>query len=101
MIVNSLNGGLPNGIWLVVISDSREQAFGWLREAGFDEESPPAHRVTVSSAEDVDKHLGVQVTPLAIDIENGRLTHARTVPSLRQFYALVPATTTFKLSVHQ
>lgn len=90
-IVGSLNGGIPAGITLVVIADSIEQAFSWLGESGIDEHSTAASQVTIMSPEDVEKRLGSVVTPLAIEIEYGRLVRAKIVPSVRQFYALVPA----------
>jgi hypothetical protein len=43
------------------------------------------------SPDEVERHLGQMVpTPLAIEIENGRLVRAKGVPSVRQFYSLVP-----------
>lgn len=99
MIVSSLNGGIPNGIWLVVIAESPQAAFDWLAEANISPDSPAARRVMISSADEVDRHLGVRLTPLAIEIEHGRLERAKTIPSARQFYALVP--TTFSLAPQQ
>lgn len=39
---------------------------------------------------DVERNFGVRITPLAIEVENGCLTRAKTVPSIRRFYSLVP-----------
>jgi hypothetical protein len=44
----------------------------------------------VLSQGQVHRNIGDIVTPLAVEIENGLLTRARTVPSVRQFYALIP-----------
>jgi hypothetical protein len=93
-IVSSINGGIPEGIWLVIVAESAEKAFAWLSGGGLTEGSPAARRVTVMTPEEAEQHLGVVATPLAIDIEHGRLVRARIVPSVRQFYALVPATRT-------
>jgi len=95
-ILGTLNGGIPNGIWLVVIAESAAEASEWLAEAAIEGHSPAGRRVMISSAEEVERNLGVRLTPLAIEIENGRLVRARTIPSARQFYALVP--TTFSLN---
>jgi hypothetical protein len=93
-ILSSVNGGIPEGIWFVVIAESPEKAFAWLGDAGITEDSPAARRVMVTTPDEAERHLGVIATPLAIEIEHGRLTRARIVPSIRQFYALVPATKT-------
>lgn len=90
MIMSSLGGGIPNGLWLSVIADSAEEAATWLAEGGIKEGSESADRVMVATPADVEKHLGALVTPLAIEIEHGRLARAKTVPSVRQFYALLP-----------
>jgi len=44
----------------------------------------------VFSREEIQRNMGDIVTPLAVEIENGRVVRARSVPSVRQFYALVP-----------
>lgn len=93
-IVRSLSGGLPEAIWLVIIDESAEKAFAWLSSAGLDEGSPAASRVIWTSAEAVERHLGGVATPLAIEIEHGRLARAKIITSVRQFYGLVPATRT-------
>jgi hypothetical protein len=93
-IVSSINGGIPEGIWLVIIAESAEKAFAWLGSAGLNEGSAAARRVIVTSPEEAEQHLGGVATPLAIEIEHGRLVRARIVTSVRQFYGLVPATRT-------
>lgn len=100
-IVSSLNGGIPNGVWLNVIADSSDEAFAWLGEEGFEEGRGAANRVIVASVGHVEQHLGVRVTPLAIEIENGRLARARTIPSVRQFYSMVPTTLTLAPALHE
>ena len=98
-IVRSLNGGIPEGIWLVIIDESVDQAFAWLGDAGLEEGSPGARRVMVTSPEAVEQQLGGVATPLAIEIEHGRLTRAKIITSIRQFYGLVPATRTLAAQV--
>jgi hypothetical protein len=100
-IVRSLSGGLPEAIWLVVIDESAEKAFAWLGSSGLDQDSPAASRVIWASAESVERNLGGVATPLAIDIEHGRLARAKIITSVRQFYALVPATRTLVPSVSE
>jgi hypothetical protein len=94
VIVDSLSGGLPKGMWLILIAPSTAEALSWFDEVGARQGGDAARRVVAMSADEVQRHLGALVTPLAIEIEGGRLTRARTVPSTRQFYALVPATLT-------
>jgi hypothetical protein len=90
-ILGSVSGGIPEGIWFVVIAESAEKAYDWLGSAGITEDSAAARRVMVTTPDEVERNLGIIATPLAIEIEHGRLTRARIVPSIRQFYALVPA----------
>jgi hypothetical protein len=92
LIVDSLNGGIPKGIWLVAVAESVEAAHDWLAASGIKPSSPAMDRVTVMLPGEVEQKFGIRITPLAIEIENGRLTRARTVPSIRRFYALVPTT---------
>jgi hypothetical protein len=90
MIMASLGGGIPSGLWLSVIADSAQEAYEWLGEAGIAQNSEAAARVMVTTPANAEKHLGIQSTPLAIELEHGRVARAKTVPSVRQFYALVP-----------
>jgi hypothetical protein len=90
-IVRSLNGGIPEGIWLVIIDESVDEAFTWLGDAGLEKGSPAASRVMITSPDAVEQQLGGVATPLAIEIEHGRLTRAKIITSVRQFYGLVPA----------
>jgi hypothetical protein len=94
MIVDSLSGGLPRGMWLVLIAPSAAEALSWLSEYGAGQDGDAVRRVVATSADEVERHLGAVVTPLAIEVEGGRLRRAMTVPSTRQFYALVPTTLT-------
>ncbi|HEY7486704.1 MAG TPA: hypothetical protein VH912_19745 [Streptosporangiaceae bacterium] len=93
-IVNSLDGGIPGGMWLVVIAESPAEAFDWLGQSGITPDSPAARRVMVAPADEVERRLGMLVTPLAIEIEHGRLVRAKSLPSVQQFYSLVPTTMT-------
>lgn len=89
MIVNSLGGGVPTGVWLVAAAQTRTEAATWLAEAGFAPDELP-ERIRLASIEEIQERLGVRVTPLAISIKNGSVVGAQTVPSTRQFYSLVP-----------
>lgn len=93
-IVKSLAGDIPSDVWLTVIADSAEEAFGWLGDAGITAEAPAAHRVMVAPAEEVERHLGALITPLALEIESGRPVRARSLGSVQQFYSMVPAAPT-------
>jgi hypothetical protein len=39
MIMASLGGGIPNGLWLAVIASSAAEAYEWLGEAGITQDS--------------------------------------------------------------
>lgn len=101
MIASSLNGGIPRGVWLAVVSESAAEAFEWLAEAAISPDSEPGHRVMAISPGEVERHLGQVPTPLAIEIENGRLVRAKGVPSVRQFYSLVPTLITLSVPAEQ
>ncbi|HEX6526369.1 MAG TPA: hypothetical protein VF070_41100 [Streptosporangiaceae bacterium] len=102
MIVGSLNGGIPRGVWLTVISETEHEASEWLdHTAGIRLDSEPGRRVIVTSTDEVERHLGQVLTPLAIEIENGRLVRAKAVPSMRQFYSLVPTLITLSTPITQ
>ncbi len=92
MILRGLKGSIPAGMWLVIISESVDDAVAWLRESGIalGADGLDRHRLAVLSRQQVESSFGEVVTPLAVEIQNGRLMWARTVPSVRQFYALVP-----------
>lgn len=90
LILTSLNGGIPLGVWLVAIGDSPEAAGQWLRESGFDVTALGRSNLTAVSADAINAGLGVRVTPLAIEIEHGKLLRARSIPSVRQFYNAIP-----------
>jgi hypothetical protein len=98
MILESLSGGIPRGIWLVLIAASSDDALRWLSESGAGQVGDAASRVVPMSTTEVESHLGGLVTPLAIEIEGGRLARGLTVPSIRQFYALVPTILTLSPS---
>jgi hypothetical protein len=92
MILRGLEGHIPAGMWFAVVSDSVDDAVSWLQDSGIAvaRDDLSRHRVMVLSQDQAQRNLGEIVTPLAVEIENGRLTRARTVPSVRQFYALIP-----------
>lgn len=95
MILRSIGSQVPAGIWLALISASVDDAVTWLRDSGIavaptGVDGLASQRLMVLSRDQVEQGLGEIVTPLAVEIENGRLSRARTVPSVRQFYALVP-----------
>ncbi len=103
MILRGLNGSIPAGMWLVIISESVDDAVTWLRDSGIAlvEDGLARHRVTVLSRLQVESSFGEVVTPLAVETQNGRLMWAKTVPSVRQFYALVPPVLSFSRTSDQ
>lgn len=101
MIVDSLSGGLPRGMWLVLVLSAKEEGPGWLAETGLDQRNDLGRRVMFMSADEMQHHLGTVLTPLAIEVENGRLTRAVTIPSVRQFYAMVPMAVSLSTPSHQ
>jgi hypothetical protein len=88
-IVTSLDGSPPRNVWLVVMDESQEAASQWLSEAGFDVLRLADARVSILPPDDPNP-LGVTITPLALQVENGTLVRATTVPSVRRFYGEIP-----------
>ncbi|MER3410688.1 MAG: hypothetical protein C4306_11565 [Thermoleophilia bacterium] len=88
-IVRSLNGRLPAGTSLVLFADTEDQGVRWLTSSGFDAERLRDLPVRIVTSADMSP-LGIDVTPLAVEVENGRIARAFAVPSTRRFYALVP-----------
>ena len=84
--------------WSSSTSRPRRRSPGWAAP-GCRPGLPAASRVSWASPESVERNLGGVATPLAIDIEHGRLVRAKIITSVRQFYALVPATRTLVPSV--
>lgn len=101
MIVDSLSGGLPRGMWLVLVASSKEECLSWFAETGLDQRNNHERRVMLMSGDEMQHHLGTVLTPLAIEVENGRLARAVTVPSVRQFYAMVPMALSLATHGHQ
>jgi hypothetical protein len=83
VIAQSLAGGiLPEKMWLVVVpilSDPTEF---------LDRYQLRGDRILVDHG--ISDRIGLDITPAAILIENGRLAEAHTVPSVRQLYASLP-----------
>jgi hypothetical protein len=100
-IVGSLHGAVPEGIWLVLVAESAGQAYDWLATGGVDRGSPDARRVMVVSPDDVERQLGLLVTPLVVEVEHGRLARAKTIGSVRQFYDLAPPALTLAPTVEK
>lgn len=100
-LMASLAGRLPDGVFLTAIAPSQAEAMKWLVHAGgFDvNDSTVFPRIAIVSPDELRRRLGTEITPLAIDIEHGRLVRASTVPSVRQFYNRLP--NGYRLPIHQ
>ena len=80
--------GLPPGLWVLVVSVSG----GGSGVPEFVEQfSLSGDRLVLEDAEQIADRIGMDVTPAAITVRNGRLEEAQTVPTRRQLYALLPA----------
>lgn len=86
-IAADLGGALPKQLWLVVVPVSGGDASSFVARFGLHGE-----RMLVDEREQVVGRLGLEITPSAIVIEEGRLATAQTVPTTRQLYHLLPTT---------
>src|SRR5204863_99886 len=73
----------------VVVDEWSESVLEWLSEAGFDVRDLEETRVLVRASDDPNP-LGVTITALAVEVQNGVLLGAMTVPSVRRFYNMIP-----------
>jgi hypothetical protein len=89
LIVRSLNGALPLGTSLILFAESDERGIHWLDSNGFVTDRLCELPVRVATPEDPNP-LGVDITPLAVLVQNGKIARALAVPSTRRFYSLVP-----------
>ncbi|RDI74895.1 hypothetical protein Gocc_1784 [Gaiella occulta] len=90
LIVRSLNGGLPLGTSLILFAETERKGIQWFEDNGFDYEGLSDLPVTIATPGDPNP-LGVDVTPLAVEVVHGKIARAFAVPSIRRFYALIPA----------
>lgn len=85
-IAERLRGGvLPPSTWLVVVPVSGT-ASEFVEQFGL-----TGDRIVLDQDERIVNSLGLEVTPSALTIENGRITRAQTIPTARQLYAVVPS----------
>jgi hypothetical protein len=103
MILRSLNGHIPAGMWLALVTDSADDAVAWLRGSGMavEKDDLVRERIMIFSPAQVQRNIGDIMTPLAMEIEHGRLLRAKTVPSVRQFYALIPTILSISKTLEQ
>jgi hypothetical protein len=78
-------GALPASLWLVVVPVAGGDASDFLARYQLGGE-----RTIVDIDEQIGGRIGLEVTPAALVIKNGRIDQAQTVPSPRQLYAMLP-----------
>ncbi|MGH3624547.1 MAG: hypothetical protein ACRDQ5_22630, partial [Sciscionella sp.] len=76
--------GLPEAMWLVVVPVTGDAA-KFVATFGLHGE-----RILVDADHSVSSTIGIDVTPVALMIESGRLAGLQTVPTTRQMYAALP-----------
>lgn len=83
----SLKGALPQAMWLIVESLTSDDADG---DAFVEEFQLASGRTLVDPGGRIAARLGLDITPSAVFVEDGRLRAAKTVPSSRQMFAMLP-----------
>jgi hypothetical protein len=83
-ITASLDGAVPRDVLLVIESENPEDDSGLALSYDLD----PA-RTVIDPTRRIGDELGINTTPVAVVVENGRFARATTVPSTRQLYALL------------
>lgn len=84
-----LDGRLPDRLWLVLEARGPDAAAEFLESYGL---APAARdgRLLVDADERIAESIGLDTTPVGFRVENGRITSATTVPSLRYLTSIVP-----------
>lgn len=84
-IAAAFRGAIPSAMWVVVepVVDAEGDTFVQSFELAGD-------RTIIDYGGGIANRLGLDVTPSALHIENGRMKRAQTVPSSRQAFAMVP-----------
>lgn len=92
-LASALRGGaVPPSMWVVVVpvtGDGNE----FITEFDLYGE-----RVLLDEGEQIVGSIGLDLTPVALHIADGKLTRAHTVPTVRQMYAAVPVAYKFSLA---
>ncbi|MET7999350.1 hypothetical protein [Nonomuraea glycinis] len=92
-LVSALRGGaVPLSMWVVVVP-VRGDGNEFINEFGLHGE-----RVILDDEEHIVGSLGLDLTPVALHIAEGKLTRAHTVPSVRQMYAATPVPYQYSLA---
>jgi hypothetical protein len=82
-IASKLQAGIPDNVFVIVdpgVGEDREQ------ELSYDLDP---EKTIIDRTGAISKRAGIDVTPSAIVVENGRISRGSTLPSARQFYTLL------------
>jgi hypothetical protein len=88
-IAASFETFLPAGLWVVVEARSAESASAFVASNNLGA-MIPSGRVCVDVAGQIAARLGLDTTPVGFRIENGLITSATTVPSVRYLSSVLP-----------
>lgn len=87
-------GALPAGLWVVIVPVTGGDASDFVAQYQLTGE-----RVIVDIDERISGRLGLDITPAALIVNDGRIEVAQTVPSPRQVYAMLPHATARRVLV--
>lgn len=93
-IVTSLNGTVPDHVVLVLEPGAKGATGEYVAPIA----AAGSNRVVIDLDRSIAERLQIQMSPTALVIENGTIDHAITVPSVRQFDALVSMTRSIKIT---
>lgn len=93
-LANTVRGAIPRWLWLLVepATGADEEGRRFVAEFQLDGE-----RTVVDAGGEIAERLGMDVSPLALFFENGRLHRAETVPSARHLYSIAPTSLPLRL----
>ena len=90
VLAAALNAVVPPGLCIVMEARDAKSAEQFLAAFGLHADAPDG-MVCVDGSRDIAKRLGLDITPAAFRVENGRLVSATTVPSARYLFSILPA----------
>lgn len=88
-LASGLEGRLPNRLWVILEARSPDAAAEFLESYDLIPGSTDG-RLLVDAGERIAKSIGLDTTPVGFRVENGRITNATTVPSLRYLTSIIP-----------
>ena len=90
VLAAALDATVPPGVCIVMEADDAQSATRFLKAFGLSPEAAGG-MVCLDASRAIAERLGLDVTPVAFRVENGKFASATTVPSARYLLSILPA----------